>query len=172
MTSEHDSIPFCATDWTAAHILTCMKNSTCSDKLGFSGEDNILIAEDNSGKASTRPRKTFADWIVELKDFYAKHGHTNVTETDNKDLAIFVRRMKYARQNPDKTRTLLSKDRIASLDALQFDWTKKRSLISFEERLAALKTHKQKHGHLRISEKLDRSLASFCTSIPPAAGTV
>ena len=61
---------------------------------------------------------SFFERVEELKSFYKKHGHANVSERENKDLAIFCRSVRYARQKPDATKRKLGEERIAALDAL------------------------------------------------------
>jgi len=44
----------------------------------------------------------------------------------------------------------------------------KTKRISFEDRIAALKAYKKRHGHLNVSQKKDRSLHSFCARMRTA----
>ena len=61
---------------------------------------------------------SFFERIEELKSFCNKHGHANVSEKENSDLAILCCSVGYARQKPKKHRMKLDEECIASLDAL------------------------------------------------------
>ena len=67
--------------------------------------------------------KPFAERIKDLVHYRATHGHTNVHKTEDKSLAKFVYNARYARNNAGaKTTMKLNKDRIATLDAIGFEW--------------------------------------------------
>lgn len=65
----------------------------------------------------------------------------------------------------------LTRDRIAQLDALGFDWTQKRSnpksvtKKTFADRIHDLQAYKHEHGHLNVKRTDDKSLADFCANI-------
>ena len=50
------------------------------------------------------------------------NGHVNVKRGEDKSLNQFCYDFRKARNNPGKTNTLINEKRIASLDALGFDW--------------------------------------------------
>ena len=64
----------------------------------------------------------------------------------------------------------LTEERIATLDELGFDWApiSSRSSDAFMERLQELKAYKDKHGHTKVKESEDKSLATFCYNIRSA----
>ena len=60
----------------------------------------------------------------------------------------------------------LNNKRIASLDALGFDWDfGYRATQSFEDRFEALKAFKAKHGHVNVQYKHDSSLYRYCSKL-------
>ena len=67
--------------------------------------------------------KLFEERIEDLRSYKEKHGHLNVRINEDKSLAGFCSGMRYARRNPGNFRIMkLNEERIASLDALGFDW--------------------------------------------------
>ena len=71
--------------------------------------------------------------------------------------------MRYARNNPTKSDRNLIDDRIASLDALGFDWSvsERQAVKSFEQRIENLQAYKEKHGHVNVKEGEDKSLYNW-----------
>ena len=72
-------------------------------------------------------KKSFSERIDELKAFKAKHGHMHVHKSDNPSLYAWMANVKSAYNNPGRTQSLITEDRIASLDAIGFDWERKRA---------------------------------------------
>ena len=109
-------------------------------------------------------RKSFAQRIDDLKAYKEKHGHVNVKWNEDKSLYVFCNNMRKARNNPEKSTTLVNEERIASLDALGFEWTAREyaAMKSFEQRIADLQVYKEKNGHVNAKEKEDKSLYDFC----------
>jgi len=110
-------------------------------------------------KPRARNQVPFERRIEQLKAYKEKHGHLNVTQNEDKKLAAFCHHIRFSRRNPEKRGTKLTDDRIASLDALGFDWK------TFEERIEQLRVHKEKHGQLNVTRNEDKSLAQFCSII-------
>ena len=75
-------------------------------------------------------RKPFEQRIENLRAYKEKHGHVNVKKSDDKSLFTFRRDIRYARKHPEKSNTVLTDDRIASLDALGFDWGRNSDITS------------------------------------------
>ena len=74
-----------------------------------------------------------------------------------------------ARNNPEKSNRCINEERIASLDALGFDWAvRERGAKSFEQRIEDLRLYKEKHGHVNVSQKEDKSLYHFCWNLRQA----
>ena len=90
--------------------------------------------------ASTeKQRKSFAQRIEDLRAYKKKHGDINVKEKEDRSLYVYCKHIKSARNNPGK-RAALTDDRIASLDALGFDWSiKDQGKKSFEQRIEDLR---------------------------------
>ena len=61
--------------------------------------------------------------IEALREYKEKHGHVNVKGSEDKSLYGFCQKIRYARKHPEKSDRALTNERIASLDALGFDWS-------------------------------------------------
>ena len=95
-------------------------------------------------------------------------GSTSVKERDDKSLYSWCTHIRSARNKPGECKLKLTADRIATLDAIGFDWrseTKTRSWISFIDRVEALREYKEKHGHLSVTFKANESLYCWCANI-------
>lgn len=125
------------------------------DELGFEWE----VAE-----AAARDNITFEGWIVQLKAHKEKNGHVKVSQSDDKKLHKFCARMRNSRNENDGSDKSLSDEMIKVLDDLGFDWdiSKAGPPESFESRIEQLKAFKEQHGHLKVTDKLDKSLSRFC----------
>ena len=86
----------------------------------------------------------------------------NVKGNEDRSLYNFCKHTRYARNNPEKGQMTLSTDKIASLDALGFEWRSTPNIKSFEQRMDDLRAYKEKHGHMKVKQKEDKSLADFC----------
>ena len=84
----------------------------------------------------------------------------NVKEREDKSLNGFCSHIRYARNNPEKSSVVLTDDRIASLDALGFEWTVRKQ--SFEQRIAEIQAYNEKHGHIHVKKRENKSLYKFC----------
>jgi len=113
--------------------------------------------------------RLFEERIEDLRSYKEKHGHLNIKQSQDKSLAQFCIDIRYTRKNPGKGgRMKMNEERIASLDALGFDWRPactKYNVRSFEKRMEDLRSYKEKHGHLNVKQSQDKSLAQFCTAI-------
>ena len=79
--------------------------------------------------AKNNNKDAFQTRIEELRQYKSKHGHINVRWVENKLLANFCSSVRHARENPTGCKaksTKLTTSRIAALDELGFDWTRKR----------------------------------------------
>eukprot|EP01083_Nonionella_stella_P227178 806227_1 len=115
-------------------------------------------------KKKKRMLKSFAQRIEDLRAYKEKHGHVNVKKSDDTCLYGFCRQMRFARKNPGKYTMLINEERIASLDALGFDWNIQERK-SFEQRIEDLRAYKERHGHTNVKGKEDKSLFDFCRMI-------
>ena len=116
-------------------------------------------------KKKKRIRKSFEQRTAELRAYKEKHGHANVKKSEDKSLYTFCANMRQARNNPGKSTMLFNEERIASLDALGFEWSMNNGIKSFEQRMDDLKTYKEKHGHVNVKRSDDKSLYQFCNNI-------
>ena len=120
------------------------------------------------GKGGGNKHKTFAQHIADLKAYKEKHGHVNVKKSEDKSLNTFLQNIRQARKHPGKSSTLINEERIASLDALGFEWTTSKyvpTAKSFEQRIEDLRAYKEKHGHTNVKEKEDKSLYGYCKNM-------
>jgi hypothetical protein len=113
--------------------------------------------------------KTFDDRMEDLKRFKETHGHANVSIPDDKSLAQFCNKARYAHNNPGKGKgkgkgVKLTDERTAAFDALGFNWVS-HVTRSFDERIKDLVEYKQTHGHLSVKKHEDNSLYQFCADI-------
>ena len=116
-----------------------------------------------------KKNKSFVQRIEDLQAYKAKNGHVNVKKSKDKSLYTFCRDMRHAHNNPGKSTVALTDDRIASLDALGFDWSvrprEQAAKKSFEQRIEDLQAYKEKHGHLNVKHNDDKSLHHFCKNM-------
>jgi hypothetical protein len=130
------------------------------DEIGF-----VWNVTDRTGAKKVEP-KSFEERVEELKAYKEKYGDTNVTPKRDKSLSNFVKSVRSARKNPNSSR-LVNEARIAMLDAIGFRWETTQP-ISFDVRLEQLREFKEKHGHLRVTSKLDKQLAPWCSNMRAA----
>ena len=131
------------------------------------GHVNVKRSENKSLYDPNSPIKSFEQRIADLKAYKEKHGNIKVKRSYDKSLYHFCNHMRRARKNPEKSTVSLTDDRIASLDALGFDWSIKEQAAkkSFEQRIADLKAYKKKHGHVKVKRSEDKSLSDFCYNV-------
>ena len=108
----------------------------------------------------------FAQRIEDLRVYKEKNGHVNVKEREDKSLYEFCRNIRRSLKNPGNSRIALDDDRIASLDALGFDWTAREYAAkkSFAQRIEDLRGYKERHGHMNVKKREDASLYEFCNN--------
>jgi hypothetical protein len=116
-------------------------------------------------------QKDFFDHIDELKTYKEKHGHLKVRHEKDASLYDFCANVRRSRRaiitGKGKIYNRLDDGRIAALDAVGFEWEMGAGATrtkddSFIFRVEELKAHKEKHGHLNIRKKENRSLYDFC----------
>ena len=110
---------------------------------------------------------SFEQRMDDLRAYKEKHGRVNVKQSEDKSLNKFCKNIRHARKHPEKSKTLINEERIASLDALGFEWTAREHAgkKSFDQRIEDLQVNKEKHGHVNVKEKEDKSLYQFCSRI-------
>ena len=81
-------------------------------------ETDPLVEALRDGKKQTLT--SFSDRLEELRQYKIKHGHVNVKEAENKSLYHYCLNIRLARNGKGKAK--ITPERIASLDALGFDW--------------------------------------------------
>ena len=144
---------------------------TGKGKIHYSLDDSRIAALDaigfdwnlRDGVSSTtasQDDKFFAQ-VDKLRAFKEKHGHLNVRPKDDLSLAGFCYNVRQARIGKGTYR--LEDGRVSALDAIGFDWNPGISKDDkFFAQVDELKFYKQKHGHLTVRQKEDRSLYDFC----------
>ena len=132
------------------------------EDLGF--EWNIIKRSGAQNNVST---KTFEERVEELKAYKEKFGELIVTPKNDKSLSNFCKSIRAARRNPESGRQV-TEERIKMLDEIGFPWDVPTGITSFEERIAQLKAFKEQHGHLKVTNKLDRQLATWCSNMRAA----
>ena len=129
----------------------------------------IIVGTSKEMKSAPKKKrilKSFAQRIESLREYKEKHGHVNVKASEDKSLYGFCMKMRQARNNPEKSDRALTDDRIASLDALGFDWAvRRRGAKSFEQRIEELRVYKERHGHTNVKGCDDKSLYQFCIHV-------
>ena len=110
-------------------------------------------------------KKSFEQRMDDLRSYKERHGHVNVKHSDNKSLNRFCKDIRYVRKHPERSDMIINDERIASLDALGFDWSilDQAARKSFEQRIEDLRAYKEKHGHVNLRQRSgDKSLYEFC----------
>ena len=118
-----------------------------------------------AGRGEKAAKKSFERQRIEdLRAYKEKHGHIRVKQSEDKSLHKFCSKMRHARTIPEKSNRTLTGERIASLDALGFDWAVKEQAAtkSFEQRIEDLQAYKEKNGHANVKKSEDKSLYGFC----------
>lgn len=121
---------------------------------------NVDSAKANLGeKAKTKTlrverasaRQNWDRMFQELEAYKAQHGHLNVSFQENKSLAAWIvtQRTEYKKlKNGQSTRMTAIK--MQKLTELGFQFSKRPSYKSWDERLEQLKKFHAEHGHVRI----------------------
>ena len=116
--------------------------------------DALKTKQGKDTQNQRKRRETFEERLEELAAYREVHGHIKVTPSVDKRMYQFCADARRARRG--KGNMKLTKERIASLDALG---------KSFQERVEELKAFKEEHGHLVVKKSKDKSLAQFCYAI-------
>jgi len=95
----------------------------------------------------------------QLKKFKETHGHMNPTREVDRKLDRWVRK-----QRETHKVSLLSKDRVQKLEDLGFQWSLRGARKSWEDYYNKLREYKEKHGHLNVTRREDRSLHMWITN--------
>ena len=144
----------------------------------------------NYNNETKRVIKSFEQRIDDLRAYKEKHWHVNVKQSDDKSLFGFCNNIRWARDNPEtynvalsifarknpgKPTLALTDERIASLEALGFEWNANPNIKlcaqelwaqkSFERRMEQLRLYKEKQGHVNVKQSEDKSLYQFCNTI-------
>jgi len=131
------------------------------DEVGF-------VWEVEKGDKSEQPWVTFQDRLEQIKTFNEEHGHFRVTAKDDRALSLFCSDVRSAHR-PGSKKTL-TPERTKALDDIGFEWNPPKTVqpTSFEDRIEQLKAFKEKHGHVRVTERFDKKLASYCNNLRQA----
>mmetsp|Transcript_11540 Transcript_11540/g.15381 ORF Transcript_11540/g.15381 Transcript_11540/m.15381 type:complete len:476 (-) Transcript_11540:183-1610(-) len=126
-------------------------------------EDRIRLLEEIGfeWKVATYEFRDWNDWLEDLKEFHAHHGHCRVPHKTNiqDKYARLGRWVGNQRQQHREfmagRKSQINKERIEALDALGFEWDPDGSVpkLMFHERVEQLKKFRDKYGHMNVSEK-------------------
>jgi len=125
-------------------------------------------------KPKVDKKRDFFDRVDELKAYKDEHGHLNVRQKENQSLYNFCKNLRGTRRAiilGKGTLRKLTDVRIAALDAIGFDWEVGASSTVYKDffsRVDELKAYKEKHGHLNVRPKDDKSLYNFCGHVRQA----
>jgi hypothetical protein len=128
---------------------------------GSPGDDADNAPAQNQ-RSSEKGDQIFQDHVEALREYKKNNGLLNVSRDIDKSLFNWCSNIRSARSKPGKGKMQLTQERIAALDAIGFDWSQK---ISFIDRVEALRAYKEKHGHLCVSKKDEKSLFHWCSNI-------
>jgi hypothetical protein len=148
--------------------IRCARRGTGNMKLTADGIAALdAIGFDWKSEANKKDtNKCFQDRVKALVEYKERNGHLCVSKKDNKSLFYWCAHTRSAQRNPESCKRKLTADRIATLDAVGFDWRSEIAIpISFIDWVEALRAYKEKHGHLSISKKDDKSLYKWCMNI-------
>ena len=113
----------------------------------------------------------FNNRLEDLKAYKTKHGHCNVSQSEEKYKSLGkwcsdVRRSRRKLDNNEKPNINLSNDQIKSLTQMGFVWNLNKK-IPFNNRLEDLKAYKTQHGHCNVStsEEKYKSLGNWCIHV-------
>jgi len=158
-----------------ANIRSARRNpETCKRKLTQKRIAALdAIGFDWRSETSSRTRNktiSFQDRVKAMSEYKEINGHLNVTFKANKSLNDWCQNMRNARSKPGEGTMKLTQERIASLDAIGFDWNPIRGQRgnNFQDRVVALREYKVKNGHINVTQKDDKSLFTWCTNIRSA----
>jgi hypothetical protein len=99
------------------------------------------------------------DWIPRLKElenFQKENGHCRVPGLHIKDSETYPLACWVARQRPykllrqEKKGFIHMKERIQTLNAIGFEWSKSAQVDSWDKRFEELKAFQKEHGHWRV----------------------
>ena len=141
---------------------------------GLLSQDQIRRLEALGFSLNRNTNSTFEKWLVQLAAFKAKYGNCKAPKTPSSQyysLGHWCSEMRsnYKMIQEGKTpHRPLSQDQIRKLEALGFEWRKK-TIKTFEERLAELAAFKAKHGNCNVSRTSSTmkyySLGDWCSEM-------
>jgi hypothetical protein len=141
-------------------------NEHCQSSTPSQLQQSLIDLDEKARQNRAGP---FFSRVNELEAYKAKHGHLNVQCEEDKSLYDFCCNIRRARRDITSgkgTKSKLTDDRIAALDAIGFDWQLNKNRAGpFFSRVNELEAYKKKHGHLNVRSKEDLSLYNFCWEV-------
>jgi len=123
-------------------------------------------------------RKSWNDYYPRLKEFYSKHGHSNVTAKDDTDLfkyttslrnnyrqQISSNRSQISTKSTSSKSQRLSEDKIRALQEIKFVWYVPKKKKTWEEYYPRLQKFHRKHGHCNVTAEDDKDLNKYIASL-------
>ncbi len=145
--------------------------------LKVSSRDNEVAAakttKENPIRVKKR-RKTWNDYYPRLKEFYSKHGHSNVTAKDDSDLFQYATSLRnnYSRQIAENRtdisnvkRQKLSEDKIQALEEIQFVWQVPKKRKTWDDYYPRLAKFYSENGHCNVTPEDDKDLSRYVASL-------
>ncbi len=114
---------------------------------------------------SRHPVRSFEERIQQLKAYKQEHGTLKVSQKTDQNLATFCANMRKKHPRKQNDMEKLNEEQVQALDDIGFDWDAQAEQSSFDMRILQLKAYKEKHGHLKVSAKIDEGLAKFCVNV-------
>jgi hypothetical protein len=169
--------------WASTDI-NSQDNKVGTDFTQSIKESNLKPAAATTTSAKEHPirvkkrRKTWNDYYPRLKEFYSKHGHSNVTAKDDTDLFKYTTSLRnnYRRQIYDNTTQIstksstsknqrLSEDKIQALQEIKFVWYVPSKKNLWAEYYPRLQKFHSKHGHCNVTPEDDKDLNKYLASL-------
>ncbi|GFH43842.1 hypothetical protein CTEN210_00315 [Chaetoceros tenuissimus] len=129
---------------------------TCSKNVNAKSRKRKQVQDAKQPLKKMKKSMTFEERLEILAQFKERHGHCNVPATYKEDnfLASWCFKLRYSKKTKvpptsSEFKLQLTTERIALLDQMGFQWTRKRP---FEEYVQDLETFKVKYGHLNVPQ--------------------
>lgn len=169
-----------AVDWNPTMIeisgQEAVQNASIEKREGYDTPRRQTSPETDVPKTG-RKIKTFQERFQDLLDYKAAHGHCNVSSGKSQNIKVrslgkwcdHIRQAYRALERGEKPLVRLTKDDIACLEEIGFEWKPSKAL-SFDERFNDLVSFKSEYGHCNVPSTSSQknkfhSLGLWCINI-------